>query len=225
VLLFTGFSMQLYGQTNPYNRTENLPYYDQRPFHYGIVLGVNASILKLEYSDLFLDSVFIHSITPKTSLGLAVGGVINFRAAELLDLRITPTVGFYEYGVDYNYTNRPRETQQISTVNIEMPVLVKFKSKRRNNIRMYLIAGVKPSFEASGRREQDEEEDQLRIQGTAFSMEYGFGLDIYYPLFKFSPEIRISQGLTNIYQPELHRYSSTIRSLKVNTVSLFLIFQ
>jgi hypothetical protein len=224
LIVVISFGSQVVGQ-NPNNRTENLPYYDQRPFHYGIILGVNASMLKLEYSDLFLDSVFIHSITPRTSLGLAVGGVINFRAAKFLDIRTTPTVGFYEYSVDYNYTNRPKENQQVSTVNIELPVLLKYKSERRNNIRMYVIGGVKPSFEASGRREQDEEVDQLRIKGTSLSIEYGFGLDIYYPLFKFSPEIRISQGMSNVFQPETHRFSSTIRSLQINTVSLFLIFQ
>jgi len=181
--------------------------------------------MKLEYSEAFLDSVFIHSITPRNSVGFAIGGVVNFRAFEYLDLRITPTVAFYEYRVDYNYTNRPKETQSISAVSVELPVLVKFKSQRRNNIRMYLISGVKPSFEASGRRQEDEEEDRLRIRGNSLSVEYGFGLDIYYPLFKFSPEIRISQGLTNVFQPELHRFSSTIQSLKINSVSLYLIFQ
>jgi hypothetical protein len=208
-----------------YNRQENLPYYDQRAFHYGILLGLHASLPKIEYSEVFLDSANIHSITPKSSPGFSLGGIINFRLNEYLDARLTPTVGFYEYKVDYNYVNQPKITQSVSSTNVELPLLLKFKSERRKNIRMYFIGGGKISFEASGRKDEDEAEAQLRIKENSLSLEYGVGLDVYYPLFKFSPEIRFSHGLSNVFQPEDHRFSSSLQSFKVNTISLFIIFQ
>ena len=53
---------------------------------------------------------------------------------------------------------------------------------------MYMIGGVKPGIEASGKK--DKTKAELEIKGTNLSLEAGFGFDLYYPLFKFSPEIR-----------------------------------
>ncbi|MEM7550005.1 MAG: porin family protein [Bacteroidota bacterium] len=235
LLLVVSFGFRVHAQAqNPNNRSENLPYYDQRAFHYGILIGVHSSIFKLNYSPAFTDPDFnnpdfnldsLQSATPVNSAGFTLGGIVNFRLAEYLDIRLTPSVGFFEYSVDYNFTTRNKETQRVSATNVELPLLFKYKSQKRKNIRMYLIAGIKASFEASGNRDENENDEILRINGTSIAAEYGFGLDIYYPLFKFSPEIRFSQGLTNVLNPQENVFSTPISSLKVNTINFYLIFQ
>jgi len=162
---------------------------------------------------------------PRNSAGFSLGFVGNLRLGNHFDLRITPAVGFYELKVDYNYVNRPQVTQSVSTTNVELPLLIKFKSERRKNIRMFLIGGGKFAFEASGTNQDDEVTESLTTKNSNFFLEFGFGLDIYYPLFKFSPEIRFSKGLINILDQSNNQFTSTIDRLSQNTITLYLIVQ
>ena len=89
---------------------------------------------------------------------------------------------------------------------------------------MFLVGGVKGTLEASGRKD-DEAVDKLRTKNSNLFIEFGFGLDIYYPLFKFSPEIRFSRGLINVLTDDQNRFTSSINRLKMNTVTLLLVVQ
>lgn len=203
----------------------NLPAYDLKPIHYGFLVALHSSQFKLKYSDTFLDSVNVHSIMPRNSAGFSLGFVGNLRLGQYFDFRVTPAVGFYEFQVEYNYLNQTRNVQTVSSTNVELPFLIKYKSIRRKNTRMFLIAGSKVSLEASGRREEDEQAARLQIKDNNVFVEFGFGLDIYYPLFKFSPEIRFSKGLLNIINPSQNRFTTSIDRLAQNTVTLYLIVQ
>ena len=141
------------------------PNYDnQRLFTYGFSIGFHNSNFVLDYSQDFVDKLdSVHSIIPQTSLGFSLGFIVNLRAAEYLDLRITPKVGFYEYNLEYNYLNaEPRTEVEESTV-VELPILAKYKSVRRQNSRMYIVGGLTPGFEASGTSDLEENKDLLQI--------------------------------------------------------------
>jgi len=203
------------------------PNYDnQRLFTYGFSIGFHNSNFVLDYSQDFVDKLdSVHSIIPKSSLGFSLGFIVNLRAAEYLDLRITPKVGFYEYTLEYNYLNaEPRTEVEESTV-VELPILAKYKSVRRNNSRMYIVGGITPGFEASGTSNLEENAELLQINRFNLYAELGFGLDLYYPLFKFSPELRISKGLKNVLSSEKNDLSEGIDRLSTNVIALYLHFQ
>ena len=71
----------------------------------------------------------------------------------------------------------------VESTMVEVPLLLKYKSERRGNIRMYMIGGVKPGIEASGKNEETRAE--LKIKGSNLSLEAGFGFDLYYPFLSF----------------------------------------
>jgi hypothetical protein len=102
--------------------------------------------------------------------------------------------------------------------------LLKYRSERRGNIRMYMIGGVKPSWEASGKNDVQGVVDEVPIRKGDVALEAGFGFDLYFPYFKFSPELRFSKGMRNMLGSEINAYSEGIRSLKTNTVTLYLLF-
>jgi len=209
-----------------YPDTYNLPNYDEKPIHYGfLVAPIHFSNFEIKHSPAFLDSVNLHSIMPRNSAGFSLGFIGNLRLGQYFDFRLTPTVGFYEIKMDYNYLDRGTVRQSVSSTNLELPLLIKYKSKRRKNTRMYLIAGTKVSLEASGRNEEDEDMDRLRIKDTNVFAEFGFGLDIYYPLFKFSPEIRFSHGLLDVLDQTDNQFTTVLDRVSINTVTLFLIVQ
>ena len=81
-------------------------------------------------------------------------------------------------------------------------------------------------FQVSGRNRNEELGDEYLItKEFNFSGELGFGGDIYYPLFKFSPEIRFSKGFVNLLGDENNAYGAGLRRINTNTISLILFFQ
>ena len=225
LVLFATISFQAFGQRD---RTINLPNYDERWLHYGFYLGLEAFQYRLNYSDLFvtpeMDSVI--SINPAVTYGpVNIGFVVNFKLAEFLNLRLVPKFGINERKVEYTYASGNTETQIIEAVTMDFPLLLKYKSVRRGNYRMYFVGGINPSVRVGGKKDVNKEEDRLNIKDSDLSIEFGFGLDVYYPFFKFSPEIRFSRGIINNLSSETNFYSKGIDRLTSNSISLFLYFE
>lgn len=218
----------------------NNPNYDaRRTISYGFSIGFHSSMYKLDYSSSIVDwpdSVYlinpdlirldsVHSIVPKWSIGFSLGFIINARLNEFFDARITPKVGFYEYKLEYNYLNADQRVETEESTVVELPVLIKYKSARRKNTRMYLVGGFTPGFEASGTSDLVENAELLQIKRFNISVEFGLGLDIYYPLFKFSPELRFSKGMVNLLSDKKNDLSLGIDRLSPNVIALYFHFQ
>ena len=205
----------------------NNPRYDERRLvTYGFSFGAHTASLRLKYSDYFttpaMDSV--HSIVPLKKPGFSLGFIVNFRLAPFFDARITPKVTFSEYALQYNYIGRAPAVVTIESVGVDFPILLKYKSQRRDNIRMYVLGGVTTSIEAAGKTELEEDQGILQLNGVNLMADFGFGFDLYYPLFKFSPEIRFSFGLIDVVGSN-NDFTAGIKDLKTKTVSLYFHFQ
>jgi len=209
---------------------KNNPNYDERKISYGFLIGLHSSTYQIKYSDEFVygtpkinyDSV--HSVTPAWAGGFQLGFIVNYRLTDFLDLRLTPKVSFFENKVTYRYTDdTPTDEQKIETTMVEFPLLLKYKSERRGNIRMYMIGGVSPAFAASGKKEFSG--DVLEVANRNVSIEAGFGFDLYYPLFKFSPEIRFSRGLMNMLGNDENKYGKPLKYMNTNTITVYFLFQ
>ena len=194
---------------------------------YGFSLGVHFTSYKLKYSDYFttpaMDSV--HSILPRKKPGFKLGFIVNFRLAQFLDVRITPTVAFAEYELEYNYVGGNQYSELFESTGVEFPILFKYKSQRRNNIRMYVVGGVTPIIEAAGKSGLEEDLNRLQLETFNANLEIGFGFDLYYPLFKFSPEVRFSYGLVDILSPVINDKSIGLEDLRTRSLSFFFHFQ
>jgi hypothetical protein len=205
---------------------KNNPNYDNRKLTYGFLIGIHSSTFKVKYADRFVTPEFdtVHSVVPGWSGGFSLGFIVNYRLDDQLDVRLTPKVGFYENKVTYIYTDgTAREDALVENTMVEFPILLKYKSQRRGNIRMYMIGGVTPAIEASGKK--SESDQALEITGSNLSLEGGFGFDLYYPLFKFSPEIRFSHGLVDILGSRNNAFGLPLKRITTNTVTVYFLFQ
>jgi hypothetical protein len=208
-------------------RTNN-PNYDQRKLSYGFLIGLHTSTFQLNYSDAFVnrpDLDTLHSVTPDRSPGFSLGFIVNYRIADFFDIRLTPAVAFYENKVQYQNTNGTGDEQLVETTMVEFPILLKYKSERRENIRMYMIGGIKPAIDASGKKKLDQSTETLEVKGTNLSLEAGLGFDLYFPLFKFSPELRYSRGLVNVLGNTNNIYGQPLQRINTHTVTLYFLFQ
>lgn len=204
-------------------RWTNLPYYDDKFMHYGFTLGVNASGFKSKVSSGYFDNDTTLNVSPTYTPGFSLGFIVNFRLHEHFDLRILPTVGFYSRSVTYDFTNSI-DIQTIESTFMEIPLLLKYKSMRRGNSRVYVLGGFKAAIEAGAKKKQRKSSD-LRTNGFDLCLDLGVGMDLYCPLFKFSPELRFSHGLLDLLSNDPNVYSSSLSRLSSNTISLFLNFE
>ncbi len=209
-------------------KSRNLPYYDDRNWRYGFQLGVHQSRFQVRHDPYFAangDSTT--AIYPTWSPGFSVGLIVSKRLGdELWNLRFLPNVTFYERNILFIYRNNEENpvSSTFEATYVEFPLLVKYKSVRRTNHRMYLVGGLTAGFSVGARRQRLNE---LALQTTKANLEisYGFGWDIYFDMFKFAPEIRISHGIPNLLIKNGNAFSNNISRITTHRVSLFLNFE
>ena len=206
---------------------ENNPRYDERFITYGFVIGLHRAGYQVNYADQFVTQNYdtVHSVMAPTSPGFSLGFLVNMRLFDVLDLRLMPKAGFYDMKLTYQYTDRHEQNQLIETTQMEFPLLLKYKSLRRGNVRMYMIAGVTPGFELSGKNDVESNTSNLAVKKANITADAGIGFDFYFPLFKFSQEIRFSHGLPNVLGDDPSVFRDPIRRLNTNTIGVYFIFQ
>jgi hypothetical protein len=206
---------------------ENNPHYDERKISYGFMIGLHTSAYQIKYSDQFVTQAYdtVHSVMTPFSPGFSLGFLVNLRLYDVLDLRLMPKAGFYNHVVEYNYTDGSSQQQLIETTMFETPLLLKYKSLRRGNVRMYMIGGFTPGIEVSGKNDVQSTTANLSVKKGNLSIDAGLGFDFYFPLFKFSQEIRFSRGMVDILGSDLSVFRDPIKRINTNTISVYFVFQ
>jgi hypothetical protein len=222
-LIFTvAQAQQLHSQEN-FEWDHNLPHYDDRLLHYGFTLGLNSTRFRPVMTTPFFTDT-ISSIHSKTQGGFNLGFVMNLRLSKYFDARLLPGVAFYTRAVQYQFKSGFTSNQSTESVFIETPLLLKYKSQRRKNHRMYVVGGLKPCFEA-GAKKKEKKKSELRTENFDLTIEYGIGIDLYFQFFKFAPELRFSHGLSNLLINDQNLYSQSLTKLTTHTVSLYFFFE
>jgi len=149
---------------------------------------------------------------------------MNMRLSKYFDFRVLPGVAFYTRAVQYTFAKGFTSNQTEESVFIEIPLMLKYKSQRRKNHRLYMVGGMKPGIEAGAKKFQ-KTNDQLRTNTIDLCIEYGFGIDLYFQFFKFAPEIRFSHGFNNLLNNDPNIYSQSLSKLTTHTITLYLFFE
>ncbi|MDW8296691.1 MAG: outer membrane beta-barrel protein [Raineya sp.] len=195
--------------------------YDEKPMHYGFVLGLNHSWFSIKTSPNAFSNQIIND---KPAWGFSVGLAATYQPAELLAIRLSPTAVFGQRIIQFQNAITQQITEKVVETTIaDFPLMLKIKSLRRHNARMFMIAGIKPHFSLGTKLSQEPE--RIRIRNTGFSVEYGFGIERFYEMFKFAPEIRFTHTFGNLLIPDDNQFSSQIRSLSSHSVSVYLFFE
>jgi hypothetical protein len=227
--LFVLLTAAISGQTLAQNTVvlKNKPGYDDALMHYGFYLAGSNAKLKLTHSQYYIDNIarqggYAHA---KNNPAFSTGFIISLRLNDYMNLRFLPGVGFYGRSVEYLLPGAEKpEEKVVNSTTIELPLLVKFRSERRKNTGMYFVAGGRAGVDVNSRK-QDRIENQLRADSDNLSLDYGVGIDLYYPFFKFAPELRFSHGLTNLLVHDENPYSKSVQKMTTHTVTLFLNFE
>jgi len=174
--------------------------FEQKPYYFGITLAYNTSDYRPFRSKSFLQSDSIVGIESVSGPGFNLGIVTNLKIGDYFDLRLLPTLSFGERTLIYNRDSRQRpiKPREFSSVFVETPFHVRYKSAPFNDMRLFIIGGVKYSFDVASEAKSRQADELVKISPTDFSVEGGFGAQFFFPYFIFSPEFKASFGMNNI---------------------------
>ena len=225
IALILLLSQNLYAQR--YNVPLNLPNYDNKPIHFGFLIGLNTLDFKLTPVSNVEDELFV--IQSQNQKGFNLGVVSNMRLGNNLDFRFIPTLSLAERRIFYTLNDNAvltNENKKIESTFIEFPISIKYKSSRYNNGRAYIMTGMKYSLDLASQRNIDDEGLEIvKIKKDDFLYEIGLGLDFYLPYFKFSPELKANFGLTNLVVNDGSIYSRSIKGMKTRGFSISFTFE
>ncbi|GAA4022101.1 hypothetical protein GCM10022409_02270 [Hymenobacter glaciei] len=209
---------------------QNLPAYDERWFHPGMYLSFSGSKFNLEQSAYYVGKKWVTAnsvISPSLGVGFIADARLGGPESPFI-LRFAPGVNFQTRSIEFRPSGYPAPdsivTQNITSTVVQFPVLLKYQSDRRRNSRMYMIAGLNPTLTASNRR-SDPLRNVLRAEGSDLTLEYGVGLELFYPLFKLAPELRFSHGLKNLVVPRNDVFNRSLQYMSTNAVTLYINIQ
>lgn len=215
---------------------------DDKGISYGFFLATHTNYWQLKYSEAFLDPNNpamrdIQSIVPVFSPGFSLGFLVTFRLHDQANILFTPKVGFYEFRTDVNTFSvtqpgngennflRNTKTYVNEATMVEFPLLFKYKAQRFNNTRMFFTGGGSYMFRTKEQKEADIED--IATLGKDVTVDLGMGFDFYFKYFKFSPEVRFSHGLLNMYRPEATNpaFRDAISEMRRKSITIYLHFQ
>jgi Outer membrane protein beta-barrel domain len=205
--------------------------HDDKPFHFGINIGVNRSHFSFTHHPRFLqyDSVTVVESINSTGLNLAL--LVNLRLGEHFDIRTTPlNLTFTEKSFLYNLTypdiiggENFATIKKIQSISLTLPVQLKFSSDRINNFKVYMIAGGKLEYDLASNAGARKAENLIKLNKLDYGVEGGLGFHLYFPMFVLSPELKVGWGMANLHSRDKDlKFSNVIDKINSRTVTLSL---
>ncbi len=194
---------------------------DYKPFYFGISLGYVNATLHPSKSEIFLAHDSILVAEPVSSPGYSVRLMANARLSNRFEARFNPGL-ILGVSRQFTYTLGSRESfeniVEIQTVQSNIatfPLSVKFNSDRIHNFKVYMLAGATFNYDLASNATARNADDLLKLNRTDIAAELGIGFNFFLPFVTVSPEIKFSNGLTNVHATDANlKYSNILGPLQ-----------
>ncbi len=210
------FFLSLIGFAATAQRTMlNMSEHDNKPYYFGITFGLNYSVYQINYTQSFVNTDTFKYIQPHWQPGFNLGLIGNLKLSNFIDLRFVPSLAFAEKNIIYNYgMNDSTLNKNIEAIYMHLPLQLKFKSDRIKNFRFYGLLGFKFDYDLAANARSRRTDEFLKVSPSDIGYEIGVGFEFFNPNFIFSPEIKLSQGLTNqLYRDQSLQLTNAIQNL------------
>lgn len=189
-----------YGQVRP-KGNYNFWDFQKKPFYFGLTLGGHSTGYLVDKSRQFTQNDSFRIINGLDKPGLNVNIITNLKIGQYFDFRFIPGFAFSERRFQFLTESSTINEKKLESVFLEIPLLLRFKSDPYKDKRLFVVGGLKYSYDvASNSSLRQEQASQLiQIAPHDFQFEIGAGVQFFFPFFIFSPEIKFSQGIGNIH--------------------------
>lgn len=195
-------------------------------------MGLNYSSYKMTsqlntYDAISGQTVRYVDLEPKP--GIYLGLITNLKIIDNIDLRFIPSVTLeqrdFVFHMDTTTSSESIVRKKIESSNLNLPLMLKFKSNFYEHYRVYVGIGLMSSINLASNQKVLNNPDLLKTRQFDGSLIAAFGIDLYGEKIKLSPEIRYSLGLSNIYSPLRTRFPTAISDLYSQTIVFSLNFE
>lgn len=195
----------------------------RKDIYFGIALGVNVADFKMIHTKKQPINDSIRYFKPSLGPGFNLGIICNYQFHRYFDLRFIPTLSFSDKGIVYEDLDNKKIKKTISSIYLDFPLQIRFKSDPIKDFRIYVIAGVRYDFDLASNVKARKADDIIKLGKNDAAAEYGVGFMVYFPYFILSPEFKVSHGFLNLHTntPGLV-YSRTIERMYSRTFTFTL---
>ena len=195
----------------------------RKDVYFGIALGINVGDHKIIHSSVRPENDSIRYFKPKIGPGFNLGIICNYQFHKYFDLRFIPTLSFSDKNIEYEDLDHNLIKKSISSIYLDFPLLLRFKSQPIKDFRIYVIGGVRYDYDLASNVKARKADDVIKLAKHDVAAEYGIGFMIYFPYFILSPEFKMSHGVINIHAPTPGLiYSRTIERMYSRTFTFTL---
>lgn len=185
-------------QDRSHKKVLNYQRHDEKAIHFGFCLGLNVMDFSITNAYKYYQTDSLLTNVTNLSTGFHIQAVSAARITDYLELRFLPGVAFGQRHLMYYRNDKVyNDKQRLESSYIELPILLKYKSKRINNYRGFIVGGINSRFDLA-KTYREEDGIYLDLKTNDWCYELGGGFDFYLPYFKFSIELRGSWGIFNV---------------------------
>jgi hypothetical protein len=198
----------------------------RKQIYFGITLGANVADYKIIKKPYVPENDSIKSFSSKVGAGFNLGIISNWQFHRNFDLRFIPTLSFAERKIEYAVKQKRQSVvmipQNIPSIYLDFPLLLRFKSEPIKDFRLYALAGIRFDVDLAS-NSNNRDKLLLKVKKYDIAAEYGVGIMIYFPYFIMSPEFKMSHGIIDINSPtKNYMYSRVIDKLYSRTFTFSL---
>jgi len=201
----------------------NYPQHDDKAIHFGFCVGLNVMDFTITHANYDHDGQLLRANVTQLNPGFHIQAVSAARLSDNFELRFLPGVAFGQRELlFYNSYGLYGKPQKLESSYIDLPWLLKYKSKRVNNYRAFLVGGFNPRFDLAKTYKEDEGiYMDLKLNDPCF--ELGGGYDFYFPYFKLTIELRGSWGMFNVLNRRSSPHEEFHKSIEKLRSSMYMI--
>ena len=205
--------------------------HDDKPYHFGINLGMNRSHFSFTHHPIFMQRDSVMVVESINSTGLNLAWLVDKRLSEHFNIRTFPLdLTFTEKAFEYNlkYPDRPGgedsvTIKKVQSISLTLPIQIKFSSDRIGNFKVYMLGGVKAEYDMASNAGARKAENLIKLNKLDYGVEAGLGFHFYYPYFVLTPELKVGWGLGNLHARDKDlKFSNVIDKINSRTITFSL---
>jgi hypothetical protein len=201
--------------------------YDNRIVHFGFSLTFNSASLRVDADPNAFKRDSLLNVAQTTYPGIGLGAITNFHLGDAFDIRLmAPQISFVQRDLTYTFNNSAKIVK-IESAYCDASLLLKYKSARRKNVRAYVIGGGRISYDLASSIGENRslQSPVVSLKPFTYGIEGGFGMDFYFPFFKFSPELKFCHTLNNPLHKDGYIYTEALYRIVPQMVVFSLHFE
>ena len=213
-------------------REEHRPNHDNWPYYFGMSVSYNSSTLHSSKHPAFLQNDSVLAVEPGSSGGISLGLVGTLQLSPRFSLRANPQLiiggaKYFTYSLKYpTLDEKYIEKKTLPSNIVSFPFQLKFNSDRIRNFRTYMMGGIKYDIDLASNSQARNAEDLVKLNRNDFGIEAGIGFNFFFRYVTFSPELKISNGLTNIHSRDINlKFSNVLDQLRSRMVVFSIILE